>query len=133
MKRIASTIVVSLLPTAPLVISGADRGIAQPTSINPPELIDIVPASGPAGIAYPLRATIRGTGFMRAENVVQFGPVKLSVPSIDADRITFSIPKGVPSRSEVPPMVLSPGEYRVTVTTMAGTSNALIFTLTPGP
>jgi hypothetical protein len=33
---------------------------------NPPTLIEIVPASGPAGPAYPLHATIRGTGFMPA-------------------------------------------------------------------
>jgi hypothetical protein len=101
---------------------------------QPPTLIDIVPASGPTGEAYPLRATIRGTGFLPAGNVVEFGPVKIpDLPSAGGARITFSVPKLVPSRGEVPPMVLPEGDYRVTVTTSAGTSNALTFRLTRGP
>ena len=100
----------------------------------PPHLTDIVPASGPAGAAYPLRATIRGAGFMSIGNIVEFGPVKLpDVPSPDARQITFAIPKIIPRRGEVPPIVLPPGEYRVTVNTISGTSNALIFILTPEP
>jgi hypothetical protein len=97
-------------------------------------LIDIVPASGPTGEAYPLQATIRGTGFLPAGNAVEFGPVKIpDLPSAGGARITFSVPKLVPSRGEVPPMVLPEGDYRVTVTTSAGTSNALTFRLTRGP
>jgi hypothetical protein len=99
-----------------------------------PEQTDIIPASGPAGQAYPLQATIRGMGFMPTGNIVEFGPVKIpDLPSPEGTRITFFIPKLIPSRGEVPPMVLQPGEYRVTVTTSAGTSNALIFALTRGP
>jgi hypothetical protein len=98
------------------------------------ELTEIVPSSAPAGEAYPLQATIHGVGFMPTGNVVKFGPVKITdLPSPEGTRITFFIPKLIPSRSEVPPMVLQPGEYRVTVTTDAGTSNALIFRLTRGP
>jgi len=101
---------------------------------RPPELIDIVPASGPAGEAYPLQATIRGTGFLPAGNVVEFGPVKIpDLPSAGGVRITFDIPKLVPGRGEVPPMVLTEGDYRVIVTTLSGTSNALTFKLTRGP
>jgi len=101
--------------------------------ISPPELIEIVPASGPAGIAYPLQAIIRGAGFMATGNVVEFGPARIpDLPSADGIRITFSVPKQMPSRGEVPPMVLTPGDYRVTVTTASGTSNALTFTLTRG-
>jgi hypothetical protein len=101
---------------------------------QPPTLIDIVPASGPAGEAYPLQATIRGTGFLPSGNVVEFGPVKIpDLPSASGVRITFPVPKLVPSRGEVPPMVLPEGDYRVTVTTSAGTSNALTFRLTRGP
>lgn len=98
---------------------------------RPPELIDIVPASGPAGEAYPIQATIRGTGFLPTGNVVEFGPVKIGdLPSTGGVRIAFSVPKVVPSKGEVPPMVLTEGDYRVTVTTSAGTSNALMFRLT---
>jgi IPT/TIG domain len=107
----------------------------QPCSArtDPPHLVEIVPASGPAGTAYPLQATIYGTGFMPAGNVVAFGPVKIAdVASANHVSITFQVPKLVASRSEVPPMVLTPGKYSVTVTTSAGTSNSLMFTLTRG-
>jgi hypothetical protein len=105
--------------------------LAQP---RPPVLIDIVPASGQAGVAYPLQATIRGTGFMPTGNVVQFGPVTIrDVPSVEGTRISFNVPKLVPSHSEVPPMVLHPGGYQVTVTTSSGTSNSLKFELTGVP
>jgi hypothetical protein len=101
---------------------------------RPPELIDIVPSSGPAGEAYPVQATIRGTGFMPAGNVVNIGPVTIrDLPSMDGARITFDVPKLVQSRGEVPPMVLAEGDYRVTVTTSSGISNSLVFKLTRGP
>jgi hypothetical protein len=101
---------------------------------KPPELIKIIPESGHAGQAYPLQATIRGTGFMLAGNVVEFGPLKITnVPSIANDQIRISIPKIIPSQGEVPPIVLPPGKYRVTIATTAGTSNPLVFTLTPEP
>jgi hypothetical protein len=101
---------------------------------KPPELIEIVPASGPAGEAYPLRATIRGTGFMPSGNVLHFGPVTMpDLPSPDGAQIVFNVPKLLSSRGEVAPMVLSPGDYPVTITTRAGMSNALTFTLTAGP
>jgi hypothetical protein len=101
---------------------------------QPPNLIDIVPASGPAGESYPLQATIRGMGFMPAGNAVEFGPVTIrDLPSMDGRRITFHVPKLVQSKGEVPPMVLTEGPYRVTVTTASGRSNSLLFTLTRGP
>jgi hypothetical protein len=101
---------------------------------QPPELIDILPASGPTGASYPLQATIRGTGFMPAGNVVEFGPVTIrDLPSVDGLRITFHVPKLIQSKSEVPPMVLTEGSYRVTVTTASGRSNSLLFRLTRSP
>jgi hypothetical protein len=101
---------------------------------NPPTLIEIVPASGPAGPAYPLPATIRGTGFLPTGNVVRFGPVTVPAEaSPDGSRIMFYVPKAMPSRGEVPPAGLTPGDYPVTVTNPAGTSNALSFRLTHGP
>ena len=101
---------------------------------NPPTLTEIVPASGPAGPAYPLHVTIRGTGFMPTGNVVRFGPVTIpNVSSPDGSRIMFYAPKAMPSRGEVPPAALTPGDYPVAVTNSAGTSNALSFRLTHGP
>jgi hypothetical protein len=107
---------------------------ARPQANPPPTLIEIVPASGPAGSAYPLYATIRGTGFLPAGNVVRFGPVTVPAEaSPDGSRIMFYVPKAMPSRGEVPSAGLTPGDYPVTVTNSAGTSNALSFRLTHGP
>jgi len=139
-KRCSATVIVCLAVS----IAGASAALTHSTSpqsdlvrlaqVNPPQLIEIVPPSGPAGPAYPLQATIRGTGFTPTGNTVEFGPVKIpDLPSADGTRIALQIPKLVPSRGEVPPMVLPAGAYRVTVTTAAGTSNALTFTLTRGP
>jgi hypothetical protein len=97
---------------------------------TPPVLMAIEPSTGPAGAAYPLTVTIRGTGFAATGNLVQFGPAMIPDVSATEGRIEFAAPKGMQSRSEVPPMVFPPGEYPVTVTTPAGTSNALTFTLT---
>ena len=100
-----------------------------------PVITDIVPASGPAGPAYPIQATIRGTGFTPTGNVVNFGPVRLrELPSSDGGTtITFGVPKQMRSGGEVPPIVLPTGEYLVTVTNADGTSNAVTFTLTRTP
>jgi hypothetical protein len=126
----ASAVVLGLL-TALVVAAPRQASVAQ---AKPPALTEIVPPSGPAGEAYPLQATIRGTSFMASRNTVRFGPVTIGdLPSADGARITFHVPKLMPSTSEVPPMVLTPGDYPVTVMTSAGTSNALMFTLTLSP
>jgi hypothetical protein len=107
------------------------NGRAQNHPGAPPVLTGIVPSSGAAGMAYPIRASLQGSNFMPTGNVVKFGPVEIpDRPSAAQGRITFDVPKVVPSRGEAPPAVLSPGPYKVTVTTSAGTSNALTFTLT---
>lgn len=70
---------------------------------------------------------------MPTGNTVTFGSVQVpDLPSPDGRHIDFFVPKEVPSRSEVPPMVLPHGEYSVTVTTQAGTSGPVVFTLTRG-
>jgi hypothetical protein len=94
-------------------------------------LIEIVPRVGRAGPAYPLQVTVRGTGFSTTANTVEFGPARIAdLASPDGTQLTFQVPKLMTSRGEAPPAVLPPGEYRVTVTTAAGTSNALVFELT---
>jgi len=124
-----------VLPAMVQVSAAAtSRGGAPTAPSNPPELTEIVPSSGPAGVAYPVHAIIRGTRFMATGNTVQFGPVQISdLPSAGGNTIELAIPKGVPSRGEVPPRILPPGDYRVSVTTSAGTSNAVTFTMTRGP
>jgi hypothetical protein len=100
----------------------------------PPEIIAITPSSGPAGTAYPIEVTLLGRGFGAAANVVTFGPVQLpDLASPDGQHITFLVPKEKPSRGEVPPLVLPRGQYPITVTTAAGTSPAVLFTLTSRP
>jgi hypothetical protein len=142
MPPISPVAIIGLPLAAMLLCTGgahARQGAARlaqgaPDAVMAPVLVDIVPASAPAGEAYPLTVTIRGSGFLPTGNLVEFGPLKIpDVPAAESGRISCAIPKAMPSRGEVPPLVLLPGEYRVTVTTGAGTSNALIFTLTRGP
>jgi hypothetical protein len=133
MKRNISC--VTFLALVGTFVGGSSCLHATIAEINPSpmELVisDISPSSGPAGIAYPIQVTIRGRGFMLTGNTVTFGPVQIpDLPSPDGQHITFFVPKEVPSSGEVPPMVLPYGEYPVTVTTLAGTSVAIRFTLT---
>ena len=100
-----------------------------------PVIDALEPASGQAGVAYPVRVIIRGRGFLDSSNVVTFGGI--SIPdrpsTVGGTEIVFSAPKQRPATREVRPMALMPGDYEVTVTTPAGTSNAVIFTLTRTP
>ncbi len=99
-----------------------------------PAIIRLSPSNGQAGDAYPIEVTIEGLGFAEAGNIVNFGgvPSEGLPSSAGGTRITFWVPKEVPSAGEVPPMVLTPGEYPVTVTTPMGTSESVMFLLTPG-
>jgi len=131
---VTAAILVAMATAMMAQSSTADQSGTPSGASKPPELTEIIPSSGPSGQAYPLQATIHGTGFMPTGNIIEFGPIRIAdVPSIEANRIAFAIPKTVPSRGEVPPLVLPPGEYRVTVSTKVGTSNALMFTLIRGP
>ena len=100
-----------------------------------PVIERIEPTSGPAGTAYPIRLTIEGRFFADSTNVIHFGPVTLErlSSSNSGTRIELYAPKEQPSGGEVPPMVLQPGRYEITVSTAAGRSNAIPFTLTREP
>lgn len=113
--------------------SGAPASSAPESSR--PVIERITPTSGPAGTAYPIRLTIEGRHFADSANVVQFGPVTVEqvASSTAGTRIEFYAPKERSSGGEAPPMVLDPGRYDVTVTTAAGRSNAISFTLTREP
>lgn len=96
-----------------------------------PVITALVPAAGPAGEAYPIRMVIEGRGFNETGNIVTFGSIRSrGLPSSQGGtRITFWVPKEVPSTGEAPPRILEPGRYPVTVTTTRGTSEPVTFTL----
>src|SRR5215207_2127423 len=123
-KRVPWYFGLAAILAGPLVASFMSISSAQPT--RPPELNQITPASAPAGQAYPVRATLQGAGFAPSGNVVEFGPVRISdLTSADGKQITFDVPKVMRSPGAAQQIVLIPGQYRVSVTTSAGTSNAL--------
>ncbi len=100
-----------------------------------PTIDRLEPASGWAGEAYPITVTIYGSRFTASDNIVTFGSLEIAdrPSSNSGTQIVFAVPKMFPSRSEVPPMVLQPGEYEVRVTNANGTSEPAVFTLTrPG-
>jgi hypothetical protein len=106
---------------------------AKAEAAAPPVIDRVVPTSGTAGPAYPLRVTLEGRHFADSTNTVKFGPVEVrNVLSSDGGtRILVFLPKEVPGTGEVPPAVLQPGVYQITVTTGAGQSNAVSFELKP--
>lgn len=93
-----------------------------------PVITRLDPASGPPGS----RITMVGRGFADTGNVVRFGRVALSPVSSDSGgtRLVFSVPLEEPSRGEVPPRPIVVGAYDVTVTTTAGTSPPVPFSVT---
>ena len=117
----------TVLGLAATLACGAARGAADGA---PPVIDRLAPDSGPAGTAYPVEVTIVGRNFADS-NVVTFGPVSIpGLPSTErGTRIVFLAPKESPSPGEVPPAPLAPGAYDVRVTTGAGVSDAVVFTL----
>jgi hypothetical protein len=120
-----------------LSVMGCARALASAKADGSvaPVIERVVPAAGPAGVSYPLRVTIEGRHFADSANTVTFGPVALKglQSSEGGTRIVLFLPKETPAMGEVPPAVLQPGTYRITVTTGAGESNAVAFQLTPEP
>jgi hypothetical protein len=129
MSRLSATVALGL------TLVGVTACYLPTAAFAAPVINEIVPSSGPAGPAYPIQVTIRGSGFTSTGNVVTFGPVRLrELPSSDdGTAITVGVPKQMSSGGEVPPMVLPPGEYHVTVTNADGTSNAVTFSLMRAP
>ncbi|MBT8397373.1 MAG: IPT/TIG domain-containing protein [Gemmatimonadetes bacterium] len=99
-----------------------------------PVIASVFPSSGRAGEAYPIQVTVEGTGFEEEGNIVTFGgiPVEDLEASDGGTRIRFWVPKEFPSKGEAPPQIIEPGEYSIIVTTKAGTSEPVAFTLTRG-
>jgi hypothetical protein len=127
----------SLLSLALCVGLACAGGQAPGSNAGPeggPVITKLSPSSGQAGEAYPIEVTIEGRGFAETGNVVIFGGIPSDglSSSENGTCITFWVPKQAPSPGEAPPMVLTPGEYPVTVKTPHGTSEPVMFTLTPG-
>ena len=104
----------------------------QPEASAIPVITRLEPSSGRVGRSYPIQLQIHGLRFQETGNVVDFGSVtnRAVASTQGGTRITIAVPKVIPSTGEVPPFVLLPGEYSVTVTTSAGTSSSALFTLT---
>ena len=130
---------VSRTLTSVLTIVGALSCSQTPRVENPepsgPVIESLTPSEGPAGTAYPIQITLVGTGFAPEGNLVTFGdiPIENLASTQGGTHLTFSAPKERPSTGEVPPFVLVPGEYEVTVTTPSGTSAPVTFEFTRGP
>ena len=123
------------LATTCVCCSRSEPGRVSPIMNENPVIDRLEPATGRAGEAYPITVTIHGSHFTASGNTVTFGSVEIAdrSSSTGGTRIVFSVPKMRPSRGEVPPMVLQPGEYEVRVTNANGTSEPAVFTLTrPG-
>ena len=99
-----------------------------------PSISSLTPSSGPAGEAYPIEVTIVGAGFEGTGNIVTFGGIPIEdLESFEGGtKLRFWVPKEFPSSGEAPPQVVGPGEYLITVTTSAGTSDPVAFTVTRG-
>ncbi|PHP67724.1 hypothetical protein CSC94_08515 [Zhengella mangrovi] len=95
-----------------------------------PVIRSINPSSGPAGVAYPTKVTLTGTGFTASGNTVLFGGIELPDLPSEAGKIVFVAPKERSSGGEVPPMVMPRGVYPVSVVNRNGRSNSVDFMLT---
>ena len=136
MRLLRTALATAIVLAGPGCTSAASQAkAARAVNSEPPIIERVVPASGPAGTAYPLRVTIEGRNFADSANTVTFGPVTLrgQPAGENGTRIVVHLPKEVPATGEAPPAVLQPGTYRITVTTAAGESNAVVFQLTPEP
>ena len=79
-----------------------------------------------------VNVTIGGANFDRTNNTVMFGPVSITnVPAELGVLIRFAVPTTYPSRAGSPPVMISAGDYPITVKNSHGTSNAVVFHITP--
>ena len=95
-----------------------------------PHVDSLSPSSATIAGDAVVEVVIHGAGFTPAGNMVTFGPAELGpLASPDGKTIRFVVPTTMPSRGEVPPMRLGPGEFSVHVRNGSGESNAMPFTV----
>ena len=103
---------------------------------------DLIPARGPEphiesitpdtlALGSTAPVTIHGRHFAADSNRVQVGPARIGpVPSSEHGSVlSIVVPAVLPSSGEAPPFKLGPSTYRIRITTRAGSSNLVPFTL----
>lgn len=96
----------------------------------------MTPSSGPVGTSV----TVYGSGFSSTGNTVNFdGGAIMNLQSFNGASITFSVPDSLTPacyystpRCLIATRMTEPGNYSVSVSNSNGTSNSIIFTVTPG-
>ena len=102
-------------------------------SLARPHLERAAPNSASLDMGSLVQVELYGTGFTASDNAIAFGPLSAgTVASADGRTLRFIVPSQYPARGEVPPMVVSPGDYAVTVKNSNGISDTLVFTVRSG-
>ena len=79
-----------------------------------------------------INVTIGGANFDRTNNTVMFGPVPITdLPAELGVLIRFAIPATYPTTGGASPMKVGAGDFPITVRNSHGTSNAVVFHITP--
>lgn len=109
--------------------AGSDSS-PTPIASGRPHLTKLTPSSGSLATGEIITVQIAGERLTATGNATFFGSIRLGdLPSPDGRTIRFGVPQTVPSRGEVPPMVIQPGSYAVYVVNANGTSDTLTFTI----
>lgn len=120
----------SAAPAPPPTAVGRKTGSSPASSGTRPDLEKLTPTAATISPGTVVMVEITGSRFTSAANTVYFGAVRLDgLASPDGRVIRFSIPESIPSRGEVPPMMIAEGAYRVYVVNANGVSDTLTFTL----
>ncbi len=118
---------------------GCAAPVAPVEPPSSPRITTLAPRTGSSGEEYWVDMVLVGRRFTRADNVVSVTPhpntaapyvIVLNLASDrNGTRIFFELPKCIRHDGGGPCFLLGAGNYDVTVTTVAGESNAVPFTL----
>ncbi|MEN9592445.1 MAG: hypothetical protein RJA21_912, partial [Gemmatimonadota bacterium] len=120
-----------MLPLLALSLGAACRRAAPTPSALPVAVLEVRPEPIVVREGQPIDVTIRGTGFDATANTVTVGPVILTaVRSTGGGTvIALSLPDRVPSGGGAAPMLWSPGQYALKVSTTQGSSVPVMVTI----
>jgi hypothetical protein len=99
----------------------------QPT--GRPHLVRLTPSTVLSGTGAVVTVELTGDRFTATGNTVYFGSIELGPLPSNGSVIRFTVPETIPSRGEVPPMMVQPGRYDVHVVNANGVSDSLAFIL----
>ena len=127
---------VALRVDTPAAPKPAADSAPPPPATRAPRIDRIVPDSARVSRGAVAEVVIEGVGFTPGpdgHNTIELGPIRLTLVPANAagTSIRVVVPERVPSATEAPPMRLMPGTYQVTVTTSAGSSNAMPIRILP--